>query len=79
MDCPVFQNDSLGQGTFTKIIKGVRKELGDYGEMHQTEVIMKVLEQAQRSYSEVSKDKVSNWGSPSVHLALGILDGFLGR
>ncbi|XP_046871688.1 tyrosine-protein kinase JAK2 [Hypomesus transpacificus] len=45
-------NDSLGQGTFTKIIKGVRKELGDYGEMHQTEVIMKVLEQAQRSYSE---------------------------
>lgn len=46
--------ESLGQGTFTKIFKGVRKELGDYGLVHQTEVVMKVLDQAHRNYSEVS-------------------------
>uniref|UniRef100_A0A1A8QTL5 Tyrosine-protein kinase n=1 Tax=Nothobranchius pienaari TaxID=704102 RepID=A0A1A8QTL5_9TELE len=44
--------ESLGQGTFTKIFKGVRKELGDYGQMHQTEVVMKVLDVAHRNYSE---------------------------
>lgn len=44
--------ESLGQGTFTKIFKGVRKELGDYG-LHQTEVVMKVLDKAHRNYSEV--------------------------
>ncbi|MBN3306694.1 JAK2 kinase, partial [Amia calva] len=45
-------NESLGQGTFTKIFKGIRKELGDYGQMHQTEVILKVLDKAHRNYSE---------------------------
>jgi len=45
--------ESLGQGTFTKIFKGVRKELGDYGLVHQTEVVMKVLDRAHRNYSEV--------------------------
>uniref|UniRef100_A0A667XPA3 Tyrosine-protein kinase n=1 Tax=Myripristis murdjan TaxID=586833 RepID=A0A667XPA3_9TELE len=45
-------NESLGQGTFTKIFKGVRKEPGDCGLMHQTEVVMKVLDQAHRNYSE---------------------------
>lgn len=45
--------DSLGQGTFTKIFKGVRKELGDYGLVHQTEVVMKVLDQVHRNFSEV--------------------------
>uniref|UniRef100_A0A8C7H938 non-specific protein-tyrosine kinase n=1 Tax=Oncorhynchus kisutch TaxID=8019 RepID=A0A8C7H938_ONCKI len=44
--------ESQGQGTFTKIFKGVRKELGDYGEMHQTDVIMKVLDKAHRNYSD---------------------------
>ncbi|CAL8294353.1 unnamed protein product [Gadus morhua 'NCC'] len=44
--------ESLGQGTFTKIFKGVRKELGDYGLLHQTEVVMKVLDHAHRAYSE---------------------------
>lgn len=44
--------ESLGQGTFTKIFKGVRKELRDYG-VHQTEVVMKVLDQAHRNFSEV--------------------------
>ena len=47
------QMESLGQGTFTKIFKGVRKELGDYGLLHQTEVVMKVLDHAHRAYSEV--------------------------
>lgn len=45
--------ESLGQGTFTKIFKGVRKELGDYGLVHQTEVVLKVLDLAHRNYSEV--------------------------
>lgn len=45
--------ESLGQGTFTKIFKGIRKELGDYGLVHQTEVVVKVLDQAHRNYSEV--------------------------
>uniref|UniRef100_A0A8C5HSL5 Tyrosine-protein kinase n=1 Tax=Gouania willdenowi TaxID=441366 RepID=A0A8C5HSL5_GOUWI len=44
--------ESLGQGTFTKIFKGVRKEVGDYGLVHQTDVVMKVLDQAHRNYSE---------------------------
>ncbi|KAJ8286608.1 hypothetical protein GJAV_G00041090 [Gymnothorax javanicus] len=44
--------ESLGQGTFTKIFKGIRKELGDYSKLHETEVIMKVLDKANRNYSE---------------------------
>lgn len=55
------QNDSLGQGTFTKIFRGVRKELGDYGEMHQMEVVVKILDKSHRNYSEVSSvTKTSN-------------------
>ncbi|XP_036384156.1 tyrosine-protein kinase JAK2-like isoform X2 [Megalops cyprinoides] len=45
-------NESLGQGTFTKIFRGIRKELGDYGQMHETEVVVKVLEKAHRNFSE---------------------------
>jgi len=48
-----FQGESQGQGTFTKIFKGIRKEQGDYGETHKTEVIVKVLDRAHRNYSEV--------------------------
>ncbi|XP_051750193.1 tyrosine-protein kinase JAK2 [Ctenopharyngodon idella] len=44
--------ESQGQGTFTKIFKGIRKEQGDYGETHKTEVIVKVLDKAHRNYSE---------------------------
>nr|XP_046160943.1 tyrosine-protein kinase JAK2-like isoform X1 [Oncorhynchus gorbuscha]XP_046160944.1 tyrosine-protein kinase JAK2-like isoform X1 [Oncorhynchus gorbuscha]XP_046160945.1 tyrosine-protein kinase JAK2-like isoform X1 [Oncorhynchus gorbuscha] len=44
--------DSLGQGTFTKIFCGVRKELGDYGEIHQMDVLVKILDKAHRNYSE---------------------------
>lgn len=51
--CYTRQNDSLGQGTFTKIFRGVRKELGDYGEMHQMDVVVKILDKSQRNYSEV--------------------------
>uniref|UniRef100_A0A8C2BPY0 non-specific protein-tyrosine kinase n=1 Tax=Cyprinus carpio TaxID=7962 RepID=A0A8C2BPY0_CYPCA len=47
-----FQGESQGQGTFTKIFKGIRKEQGDYGETHKTEVIVKVLDKAHRNYSE---------------------------
>ncbi|KAJ0057158.1 hypothetical protein NL108_002092, partial [Boleophthalmus pectinirostris] len=43
---------SLGQGTFTKIFCGVRKELGDYGEVHKIDVVIKILDKAQRNYSE---------------------------
>lgn len=48
-----FQEESLGQGTFTKIFKGTRKEVGDYGQLHQTEVLLKVLDKVHRNYSEV--------------------------
>ncbi|MGH0145837.1 UNVERIFIED_CONTAM: hypothetical protein FKN15_041785 [Acipenser sinensis] len=51
-------HESLGQGTFTKIFRGIRKELGDYGEMHETEVVMKVLDKAHRNYSEEDKNLV---------------------
>lgn len=47
------QSKSLGQGTFTKIFCGVRKELGDYGEVHKMEVVIKILDKSQRNYSEV--------------------------
>ncbi|KPP62855.1 tyrosine-protein kinase JAK2-like [Scleropages formosus] len=45
-------NESQGQGTFTKIFRGIRQDLGDYGEMHKTEVILKILDKAHRNYSE---------------------------
>ncbi|KAJ1218046.1 hypothetical protein NDU88_005632 [Pleurodeles waltl] len=45
-------HESLGQGTFTKIFKGLREEVGDYGQLHQTEVLLKVLDKAHRNYSE---------------------------
>uniref|UniRef100_A0A3Q3XGW4 Tyrosine-protein kinase n=1 Tax=Mola mola TaxID=94237 RepID=A0A3Q3XGW4_MOLML len=45
-------NESLGQGTFTKIFCGVRKELGDYGEIHQIDVVVKILDKAHRNCSE---------------------------
>ncbi|KAJ8789032.1 hypothetical protein J1605_022284 [Eschrichtius robustus] len=45
-------HESLGQGTFTKIFKGVRREVGDYGQLHETEVLLKVLDKAHRNYSE---------------------------
>uniref|UniRef100_A0AAQ4PYC5 Tyrosine-protein kinase n=1 Tax=Gasterosteus aculeatus aculeatus TaxID=481459 RepID=A0AAQ4PYC5_GASAC len=44
--------ESLGQGTFTKIFCGVRKELGDYGEIHTIDVVIKILDKAHRDYSE---------------------------
>uniref|UniRef100_UPI0037E7AD42 tyrosine-protein kinase JAK2a isoform X2 n=1 Tax=Semicossyphus pulcher TaxID=241346 RepID=UPI0037E7AD42 len=44
--------ESLGQGTFSKIFCGVRKELGDYGEIHQIDVVIKILDKAHRNYSE---------------------------
>ncbi|XP_054612501.1 tyrosine-protein kinase JAK2a isoform X4 [Dunckerocampus dactyliophorus] len=45
-------NESLGQGTFTKIFSSIRKELGDYGEIHQIDVVVKILDKAHRNYSE---------------------------
>nr|XP_019938074.1 PREDICTED: tyrosine-protein kinase JAK2-like [Paralichthys olivaceus] len=45
-------NDSLGQGTFTKIFCGVRKELRDYGDVHRMDVVIKILDKAHRNYSE---------------------------
>lgn len=45
-------SESLGQGTFTKIFCGAKKELRDYGEVHQIDVVIKILDKAQRNYSE---------------------------
>lgn len=60
----VLQNESLGQGTFTKIFCGVRKELGDYGELHRMDVVVKILDKSHRNYSEVS------WSKAGVYLLL---------
>uniref|UniRef100_A0A667Y3U0 Tyrosine-protein kinase n=1 Tax=Myripristis murdjan TaxID=586833 RepID=A0A667Y3U0_9TELE len=66
-------NESLGQGTFTKIFKGVRKEPGDCGLMHQTEVVMKVLDQAHRNYSEV----FAHYIMVQEYVKFGSLDTYL--
>ncbi|XP_074546358.1 tyrosine-protein kinase JAK2-like [Halichoeres trimaculatus] len=44
--------ESLGQGTFTKIFCGVRKELRDYEDLHEIDVVIKILDKAHRNYSE---------------------------
>ncbi|XP_066501247.1 tyrosine-protein kinase JAK2a [Hoplias malabaricus] len=44
--------ESLGQGTFTQVFRGIRRELGDYGEMHEMDVVMKVLDKTHRNYTE---------------------------
>lgn len=48
-----FQLENLGQGTFTKIFRGKREETGDYNQVHETEVLLKVLDKPHRNYSEV--------------------------
>lgn len=49
--------ESLGQGTFTQVFRGVRREQGDYGEVHKMDVVMKVLDKSHRNYTEVSWEK----------------------
>ncbi|KAG9486732.1 hypothetical protein GDO78_006879 [Eleutherodactylus coqui] len=44
--------ENLGQGTFTKIFRGKREEIGDYNQIHETEVLLKVLDKSHRNYSE---------------------------
>ena len=52
--------ESLGHGTFTQVFRGIRRELGDYGEMHEMEVVMKVLDKTHRNYTEVLWEKQNN-------------------
>lgn len=44
--------ESLGQGTFTQVFRGVRRERGDYGEIHKMDVVLKVLDKTHRNYTE---------------------------
>uniref|UniRef100_A0A8C1BBV6 Tyrosine-protein kinase n=1 Tax=Cyprinus carpio carpio TaxID=630221 RepID=A0A8C1BBV6_CYPCA len=44
--------ESLGQGTFTQVFRGVRRELSDYGEIHKMDVVLKVLDKTHRNYTE---------------------------
>ncbi|KAL0150273.1 hypothetical protein M9458_054381, partial [Cirrhinus mrigala] len=44
--------ESLGQGTFTQVFRGVRREFGDYGEIHKMDVVLKVLDKTHRNYTE---------------------------
>ncbi|KAM4808988.1 tyrosine-protein kinase JAK2 [Rhinophrynus dorsalis] len=44
--------ESLGQGTFTKISRGKLQELGDYCQIHEIEVVLKVLDNTHRHFSE---------------------------
>lgn len=68
------QGENQGQGTFTKIFKGVRKEMGDYGEMHETDVIIKVLDKAHRKYSEVCNSILPPIYCLSVFLVVKVMD-----
>ncbi|XP_067279364.1 tyrosine-protein kinase JAK2a isoform X2 [Pseudorasbora parva] len=44
--------ESLGQGMFTQVFRGVRRELGDYGEIHKMDVVLKVLDKSHRNFTE---------------------------
>ncbi|TRY84218.1 hypothetical protein DNTS_026640 [Danionella cerebrum] len=44
--------ECLGQGAFTQVFRGVRREMGDYGEMHTMDVVLKILDKSHRSYTE---------------------------
>ncbi|KAM8962161.1 tyrosine-protein kinase JAK2 [Pelodytes ibericus] len=44
--------ENLGQGTFTKIFRGKREEIGDYNQVYETEVLLKVLDKSHRNVSE---------------------------
>lgn len=44
--------EGLGQGTFTQVFRGIRREVGDYGEVHKMEVVMKILDKSHRNYTE---------------------------
>uniref|UniRef100_A0A672LVB2 Tyrosine-protein kinase n=1 Tax=Sinocyclocheilus grahami TaxID=75366 RepID=A0A672LVB2_SINGR len=44
--------EGLGQGAFTQVFRGVRRELGDYGEIHKMDVVLKVLDKTHRNYTE---------------------------
>ncbi|CAF93163.1 unnamed protein product, partial [Tetraodon nigroviridis] len=70
-------DNSLGQGTFTKIFRGVRKELGDYGEVHQMDVVVKILDKAHCNFSEVSLSAKSRFfGSEEKPSGLFSLQSF---
>ncbi|XP_063311167.1 tyrosine-protein kinase JAK2 [Pelobates fuscus] len=63
--------ENLGQGTFTKIFRGKREELGDYNQIHETEVLLKVLEITHRNYSEAFFEAASMMSQLSYkHLIL---------
>lgn len=47
----------MGQGMFTQVFRGVRRELGDYGEIHKMDVVLKVLDKSHRNYTEVLWEK----------------------
>ncbi|XP_078525427.1 tyrosine-protein kinase JAK3 [Lissotriton helveticus] len=44
--------ESLGQGSFTKIFRGVKRDVVDADEVHRTDVLLKVLDSAHKSFSE---------------------------
>ncbi|XP_051960869.1 tyrosine-protein kinase JAK2a [Xyrauchen texanus] len=44
--------ESLGQGTFTQVFRGIRREVGDYREIHEMDVVLKILDKSQRNYTE---------------------------
>lgn len=53
------QGESLGQGSFTHIYKGIKRDQKD-DEFYQTPVVLKVMDSSHRNCSEVS------WGGPSA-------------
>ncbi|XP_053322034.1 tyrosine-protein kinase JAK2 [Spea bombifrons] len=63
--------ENLGQGTFTKIFRGKREEMGDYNKIYETEVLLKVLDKSHRNFSEAFFEAASMMSQLSYkHLIL---------
>ena len=48
----VFQDECLGQGSFTRVFKGTKVDIRE-GEEHRTQVLLKVLDANHKDYWEV--------------------------
>ncbi|XP_069504843.1 tyrosine-protein kinase JAK3 [Ambystoma mexicanum] len=69
--------ESLGQGSFTKIVRGIKQDIDDE-ESHQTEVLLKVLESAHKNYQESfleAASLMSQVSHPHLILIYGVCVG----
>lgn len=59
------QGESLGQGSFTHIYKGIKRDQEEDG-CHQTDVVLKVMDGSHRNCAEVRQQQPldQHWGVP---------------